>query len=200
MTLPAPSILSYETKQLLTAIQQFWPLSIYLAQKILETIAQSVDPMLSLRTERQKRDETVKYMRRAYLFALASSALGHMAYTSFGLTAWLFPSLLSSKLRHQLAPENFLIPVNPFADVKASNLADGALWFLQWDLIIGVLSTLIWAIAVRLSMSGRVDRFGAWIRALVKYGGISFVVGPVGAAVIAIWGRDEIVLGEGKDE
>lgn len=200
MTLPAPSILSYENKQLLTAIQQFWPISIYLSQKILETIAQSVNPMLSLRTERQKRDETVKYMRRAYLFALSSSALGHMTYTALGLTAWLMPSILSSKLRHQLAPENFLIPVNPFADVKASSLADGALWFLQWDLILGVLSTLIWAIAVRLSMSGRVDGFGAWIRALVKYGGISLVVGPVGAAVVAVWGRDEIVLGEEKEE
>lgn len=196
MTLPAPNFLPYDTKQFLIALQQFWPVWIYASQKLLETLLSTINPMLSMRTERQKRDETVAYMRRAYLFALVSSAGAHLLFITSGLTAWLAPSLLSSKLRYQLAPENFLIPVNPFADVKAAGLADGALWFLQWDLILGVLATMIWGVAVRLSMNGRVDSGVAWARALIKYGVIAAVVGPAGAAVVAVWGRDEIVLEE----
>ena len=46
---------------------------------------------------------------------------------------------------------------------------------------------------------GKVGNFGAWVRALFKYGLIGAVVGPSGAAVVAIWGRDEIVLA-GKEK
>lgn len=201
MVLPAPTYISYTTKQNLIAAQQFWPIWIYISQKLLEVTISVVNPMLTMLTEQQKHDQTIKYMRRAYLFALITSASAHMLYTTLALAAWLSPTLLSSKLRYQLRPENFLIPVNPFADVKAANLADGALWFLQWDLIIGVLATMIWGIAVRLSMSGKVGSLGAWMKALFKYAGVAAVVGPSGAAVVAIWGRDEIVLGdEGERE
>lgn len=201
MTLPAPTYLTYQTKQYIIAAQQFWPVWIYIAQNLLEMLVSTINPMLSIRTEKQKRDETKKYMRRAYLFALLTSSGAHLMFMSLGFMAWLTPDLLSAKLRYQLAPENFLVPVNPFADVKAASLADGALWFLQWDLVVGVLATMIWGVAVRLSMSGKVDNVGAWGRALVKYGGIAAVVGPAGAAVVAIWGRDEVILeGEEKEE
>ena len=194
MTIPAPLYQSFETKLNWTAVQQGWPLWIYLAQKGLEAIMSRKEPMISMRTEKQKRVETVKYMRRAYLFALTTSAGAHLLYVGAGLTTYLLPGVLSTKLQVQLYPDTFIIPVNPFGDDKASNLANGALWFLQWDLIVGVLSTMIWGIAVRLSAIGQQDDFGSWVRALVKYGALSAAVGPSGAAVIALWGRDELAL------
>lgn len=199
MALPAPSILSFDTKLNWTAAQQGWPLWIYLAQKILEAIMAWFDPMVSMRTEKQKREETVKYMRRAYLFALGTSAGAHLLYTGLGLTAYLLPGALSTKLQVQLQPDNFFIPPNPFGDEKATTLPNGALWFLQWDLVVGVLATMIWGLAVRLSASEKQDDFGAWLKALIKYGVIAAVVGPSGAAVVAIWGRDELAL-KTKDE
>ncbi len=78
-------------------------------------------------------------------------------------------------------------------------MPNGALWFLQWDLVVGVLATMIWGLAVRLSASEKQDDFGAWLKALIKYGVIAAVVGPSGAAVVAIWGRDELAL-KTKDE
>ena len=200
MTLPAPDIISVNTKLNWTAAQQAWPIWIYLAQKVLEAVVARFNPMVSMRTERQKRDETARYIRRAYLFALGTSAFAHLLYTGLGLAAWLAPGLLSSKLAVQLRPESYFVPVNPFNGfVKAASLPDGALWFLQWDLIVGVLSTMVWGVAVRLSAMGKVGNFGAWARALFKYGLIGAVVGPSGAAVVAIWGRDEIVLA-GKEK
>lgn len=194
MALPAPSVLSFEAKQNWTAIQQGWPLWIYLAQKALETLASWSDPMVSMRTEQQKRAETVKYMRRAYLFALSSSAFAHLTYTGLGLVAWFAPEMLSTKLQVQLSPDNFFIPPNPFSDVTATTLPNGALWFLQWDLIIGTLATMVWGVAVALYRKGNQGSLEAWVSALIKYGLIAAAIGPSGAAVTAIWGRDELVL------
>lgn len=194
MALPAPGFQSFNAKLTWTGIQQGWPLWIFFAQKLLESAAAYFDPMVVMRTEKQKRTETVKYMRRAYLFALGASAGAHLLYVGLGLAAWLVPGALSTKLVVQLQPENFFVPPNPFGDEKASTLPNGALWFLQWDIIVGVLSTMIWGVAVRLSAQGKVDSFGAWISALVKYGAIGAVAGPSGAAVVAIWNRDEDTL------
>ena len=197
MTLPAPALQSYTSKLNWTAIQQGWPIWIYLAQKILEFLLATNDPMVAVRTEKQKRTETVTYMRRAYLFAMLTSAGAHLLYVGLGTAALLVPNLLSAKLATQLHPENFWVPPNPFRDdIKALSLPDGALWFLQWDLVIGVLSTMIWGISIRLSSVGKVDSFGAWIRAVIKYGAIAMITGPAGAAVVAVWGRDEMVLGD----
>lgn len=194
MALPAPNILSFESKMAWTAAQQGWPIWIYLAQKVLETLVSRYDPMVSMRTEKQKRGETLTYMRRAYFFALLTSAGAHLLFVGAGLTAWLLPNVLSSKLQVQLHPSDFFVPVNPFSDEKATTLPNGALWFLQWDLIIGVLATMIWGLAIRLSATKQRGSFTAWARALIKYGIIAGAVGPSGAAVIAVWGRDELAL------
>lgn len=194
MALPAPSVLSYYWKQTWTALQQGWPIWILLAQRVLEAAVVSADPMSAMRTEKQKKAETLKYSRRAFRFALMTSTSAHLLYTGLGLVAAFAPSLLSSKLQVQLAPENFFIPPNPFSDLRARTLATGAMWFLQWDLIIGVLSTMIWGVAVELFASNRQDSLGAWIVSLLKNGLIALVVGPAGAAVLAIWRRDEAIL------
>ncbi|KAK5078705.1 hypothetical protein LTR64_002881 [Lithohypha guttulata] len=194
MALPAPGLLTLESKLNWTAIQQGWPIWIYFSQKALEALVAWFDPMVSMRTEKQKRAETAKYMYRAYVFALGASAGAHLLFVGMGLAAWLLPGALSAKLQVQLHPENFFIPPNPFSDEKATTLANGALWFLQWDLIVGVLSTMVWGITVRLSAVGKVDSFGAWVAALIKYGFLSAVVGPSGAAVWAIWERDVVAL------
>lgn len=199
MALPAPNVLSFDSKMTWTAVQQGWPIWIYLAQKSLEALVAWHEPMVSMRTEKQKRDETLKYMRRAYLFALMTSAGAHLLFVGSGLVAWLLPNVLSAKLEVQLHPENFFVPVNPFSDEKATTLPNGALWFLQWDLILGVVATMIWGLAVRLSATGQRGSLGSWARALIKYGVIAAAVGPSGAAVVAIWGRDEIAL-TGKAE
>lgn len=196
MALPAPSILSFQAKQNWIAIQQGWPLWIFLAQKTLEALATQTDSMVVMRTEKQKRLETVKYMRRAYLFALSSSAFAHLAYTGLALAAYFTPELLSTKLQVQLNVDNYIIPPNPFSDVKATTLPNAALWFLQWDLIIGTLVTMIWGVAVLLQSQGKIDDLGAWFSALLRYGVTALAVGPSGAAVLAIWTRDEAAFKE----
>lgn len=194
MALPAPTVISFGTKLNWLAVQQGWPIWIYLAQKLLESFVAWFRSMVSMRTEKQKRAETAKYMRRAYLLALGTSAGAHLLYTGLGLAAYYLPGVLSTKLQVQLQPENFFVPPNPFGDEKATTLSNGALWFLQWDLIIGVLATMIWGVAVELSASGKQHGLGAWMKALVEYGAIAAVVGPSGAAVVAVWRRDERVL------
>lgn len=199
MALPAPQGLSFYWKQTWTALQQGWPIWILLTQRILEVVVTSSNPMAVMRTEKQKKVETIKYSRRAFMFALATSSGAHLLYTGLGLVAGFAPSLLSSKLQVQLAPENYFVPPNPFSDLRARTLASGALWFLQWDLVIGVFSTMIWGVAVKLYASGKQDSVGAWISGLIEYGLLALAVGPAGAAVIAIWRRDEAILKEKRE-
>ena len=192
MTLPAPTILTFETKQLWTGIQQGWPIWIALAQLGL-TYVVSIFASSVPSTEEQKKVETTKSLRRAYIFGILCSTGAHVAVKSFGFLASAFPVLFAPPYNKQLLASNVQTPVNPFAPYKAQTLADGALWFLQWDTMIGVISTAIWGMSVRIMAKHETATIGQWISGLIKISLISLLVGPCGAAVVAIWGRDELV-------
>ena len=192
MTLPAPTILSFETKQLWTGIQQGWPIWVAIVQLgltyVVSALSGSVPP-----TEEQKRTETTKSLRRAYIFGVLCSTGAHVAVKSFGFLASAFPVLFAPPYDKQLLASNVQTPVNPFAPYQAQTLADGALWFLQWDTWVGVISTAIWGMSLRIMAKHETPTIGQWISGLVRISLTSFLVGPCGAAVVAIWARDESV-------
>ena len=200
MTLPAPAILSFETKQLWTGIQQGWPLWIALAQLGLTFAVSFFDPSSSVYSEEQKKTKATRSLRLAYIFGLLCSAGAHLTVWSMCLLAYAFPVLFAAPYNKQLLPANVLAPINPFAPLQAQTLADGALWFLQWDTIVGVVSTAIWGLALRTTAKHESASIGQWISGLIKVTIIALAVGPCGAAVVAIWGRDELVNKRAAEE
>lgn len=200
MTLPAPSVVSFETKQTFTAIQQGWPIWIGLSHFILSTIAFVIDERASILTEAQKRAKTIKYLRRAYAFSILSSTGAYLGGLGLSLLAYIFPVLFAAEYLPQLQPQQIYWPVNPFSAQEAKTLADGALWFLQWDLAVAAISNVVWGLSVRAAGKDKNTGFGQKAVEALKIVAITLFLGPSGTAAVALWSRDEQVFRRGADE
>jgi len=194
MTLPAPSVLSFETKQTWTAIQQGWPIWIGITHFVLSTLAIIADQRASILTEKDKRAKTIKYLRRAYAFSILSSTGSYLGGLSLSMLAYAFPVLFSSPYLAQLQPQQVYWPVLPFGDHKVNSLADGALWFLQWDLIVAVTANLAWGLTVRAASKSDKTSIGQILIGTAKVAVLTLMLGPTAAATVAVWARDESVF------
>jgi hypothetical protein len=200
MCLPAPTMVSFETKQTWTGIQQGWAIWIGIAQLLLTILASRLDKRADILTEADKRAKTIKYLRRAYAFAIASSAGSHLAAWSLSLLAYAFPVLFSPTYLSQLQPAHIFVPVAPFGPYKVSVIAEGALPFLQWDIVVGVVSTLLWGLTLRVAAKKEQATPVQVIIGAVKIGVITLVLGPCGTAAVALWSRDEMVFRSSSPE
>ena len=194
MTFPAPSVLSFETKQLWTGIQQGWTVWILLATALLTIVISGGDPSTQYGSTAGTQAKTLKNMRRAYIFALASGAAGHLLPLLITSMATLFPALFAAPYNAQLQLSNVYGLVSPFGDLYAQSLADGALWFLQWDTFVGVASVSLWAFTLRAAGKRLEPTFSEWVVAAFKALAVVLALGPTAYAVIAIWSRDEMEL------
>lgn len=194
MCLPAPNLVSFETKQTWTAIQQGWSIWIGITYSILTRIALNRDQRASILTEADKKAKSIKYLRQAYAFAILSSAGSHLAAFSLSLLAFAFPVLFSSTYLPQLQPERIFVPVVPFGQPEVKTLADGALWFLQWDIVVGVAATLLWGLTLRTTAKHEQVTLAKVVIGAIKTGATVLFLGPCGTAAVAVWGRDELVF------
>ena len=194
MSFPAPTVLSFETKQLWAGIQQGWSLWIKLATTAMTFAVSLINPDYVVMTPDEKKARTIKNLRLAYLFALGSATAAHLVPWAFSFLAYVWPVLFAEPFRSQFQPINMMIPVNPFGNLQAQTLADGGLWFLQWDAIVGTLSTGLWGVTLRAAAKNETATTMQWISGMVKLAVLGVAVGPTGAAVIAVWARDELIL------
>jgi hypothetical protein len=194
MCLPAPNLVSFETKQTWTGIQQGWSLWIGLTHFLLIKIALKMDPRADILTEADKKARSLKYLRLAYAFAIVSSAGSHLAAFSLSGLAYLFPVLFSAQYLPQLQPARIFVPVVPFGGPQVKVLADGALWFLQWDIIVGVSAALIWGVTLRASGKKGKPTTMQTILDVIKTAVLTAMIGPCGTAAVAIWARDELAF------
>ena len=195
MSLPAPNLISFELKQTFTGIQQGWSIWIGLTQLTLTSIALTVDQRASILTEKDKKLKTVHYLKLAYTFAILSSAGSHLGALSVTGIAYLFPGLFSAKYAEQLQPQRVFVPVVPFGGPQVKTLADGALPFLQWDIIVGVSAALLWALTLHSSVRQEKATSAQTLFGTIKVALSTALLGPCGSAAIAVWSRDALVLG-----
>ncbi len=200
MCLPAPAKISFGAKQGWAGAQQFWAVWIMITQLTLSTIVAVANPMVNVVTEDERKTKTLKYLRYAYVFALIASTGGHLTSWGLSLLAYAFPVLFTSKYDGMMQPLQVFKPVWPFGDRKAHTLAEGALWFLQWDVITGASAVLLWAFTLRTEAEGRKVMFYQFALGLILSLVFSVAVGPSGAAVLALWARDELVFGKWEME
>ena len=194
MCLAAPAKISFAAKQAWTGAQQAWPIWIAAAQALITTLVSVNNSMVNVMTEDDRKTRTLTYLRLAYGFALVSSTAGHL--TSHGLSnlAYAFPVLFNPAYAAMMQPSHVFSLQWPFSDVKVATLADGALWFLQWDVVTGTAAVLLWAFTLRMGVEKAKPSYLHWLVGLVICALPAFAVGVSGAAVIAMWARDEIVF------
>lgn len=189
MALPYPAMLSLKQKIWAIILWQPTPHYAIYISKILSSVSPHKSKTSSISRQ-------LMHLRAAYKFALLFAVPVHFYVWTLSLTSLLWPSLFSSQAQESLHPLNALIPRSPVKawNMKASNIAQGSLWLLQWDYWIGSLSYLIFAMVAK---SYATKKMGAkeLIIATVRM----IVLGPLAAALTLLWDRDELVFSEGGD-
>ncbi|TEY60192.1 hypothetical protein BOTCAL_0184g00130 [Botryotinia calthae] len=223
MGLDAPSQVSGHTHQKLIAFWQPFPIWTVIIQWTLRSFFQFIGSEVSSRDSKQPpAPQGASYLssvKHVYRFALTLCVLTHLPI----LLIALVPASVIADTLPKLSPYaslNFFdiyVPYFPFPLThRVSDLANGTHTFLQWDLATGSTSLLLWAILlyrnatteksmvdpdtslpphqIREMLSGEGNRVGALRRELlVKIGVWTLIAGPIGAATVLIWERDEIV-------
>ena len=197
MALPVPSRLSpdYSSKQFYTAFIPFWPLLLAASQFVLPIIVSAGTTGVQALSEHDKKNKSLKYLRRCYDFALLAACISHFIAVGIPLLAHIFPGLFNPAYLPQLQLSNIFVPSSPFPPIQPmTNMADGVLYFLHWELLIGSVPTLVWAVTLWVQAQEKSLWAYEWVEGFVKVAALTAVSGPVGAAVAIIWGRDELVF------
>ncbi|KAI9646146.1 hypothetical protein NHQ30_005586 [Ciborinia camelliae] len=223
MGLDVPSIVSGYTHQKLIALWQPFPIWTILIQWTLRSLFQFIGSKTASKGSKQPlAPQGASYLNNAkhvYRFLLAFCILTHLPI----LLISLIPASAISDILPKLAPYaslNFFdiyIPYFPFPlSHRVSNLASGSHTFLQWDLATGSTALLLWAILlyrnattekaivdpntslpsyqIREMLAGEGNKASALRRKLlVKIGVWTLLAGPIGAVIVLLWERDEIV-------
>ena len=191
MSLPTPGYVSYHTKANLVLLWQFFPVWTSLSCLVFVQIFRSVQ--LPFRPS--------QILRATYCSVITLSALTHASALTLVVTPMLAPSVFSPIYAKQLTGAYLNLPPWPImSTVKASSIAEGALWFIQYDYIITSWAFLFWSMSLKLtsvargsnpSVSQTVPHFAS---ALVR----TAILGPIGCAASLVWERDEAILGSAE--
>ena len=97
-----------------------------------------------------------------------------------------------------LQPIHLLVPMNPFSEVKAADLAQGMFWLIQWDYFSGYLAPVVWATFMYRRADAMLKRKSFWGYFLKRAPFYFLIAGPIGVAVGMVWERDEMLLTMGS--
>ncbi|EPE28714.1 hypothetical protein GLAREA_09835 [Glarea lozoyensis ATCC 20868] len=163
------------------ALWQLFPLWIAISQFFLSSFAPTIP---------QTVENSIKSLRRLYRFSLTISSVVHLSILAISIAPGLFTQFLPLGPLEAISPTKVFAPMTPFNITKAS-LREGCLHLLQYDVFFACGSTLIWSLVQWNHVTpgknlGRVLKFLGWC----------LLSGPGGAALVAVWGRDEEVFGE----
>lgn len=193
-SLPSPQILSVGVKTTLILLWQFFPVwSSLLCMVFSQTFRES--------STYSKASTT---LRTTYILLITIAATAHMVGLTLSITPLLAPGIFNPLHSKDLVDAYLTFPPWPVAStVKASSIAEGALWFLQYDYILTSWAYLIWSVSLRLAslpngnhLSGS-DVATQCFTAL----GRAIVLGPMGSAATLLWERDEdLLLSSGTGE
>ncbi|KAJ5807335.1 hypothetical protein N7447_010791 [Penicillium robsamsonii] len=188
MTLPAPSVISVDLKQIAISFWHPWPAYV----SILTTVAYfTLSPFFS-----NNHRASMSSLRWVYTFAFANASLSHIVSWVVSLATVIVPALFEDRFLSSLHPAKvFSIPL-PWSGLTVNNVGDGVHVFLRWDYLIGSAGVLIWAISLYTIAHKQLLSTVSWPSLLVKIFLLTVLAGPAGAAVELIWERDELVFSE----
>ncbi|CAD0100679.1 unnamed protein product [Aureobasidium mustum] len=195
MSLHTPTVVSLESKVDLIRLWQFFPLLFRLIQR-----AWSSFFLVRLNTYRDELAEKSprnqrQALRRVYIFGLCCAAIPHTGTIAASTISLLFPTFFGHNISAEFHPANLFIPVSPFSGKQAGTVGEGAHWFLQWDMTLMFLTYSVWAyFAVVKVIYPRSGVFSTSL--LLRLTGWSLLSGPMGAALLAFWERDDIFEAE----
>lgn len=157
--IPAPTLVSYRTKQQLIALWQGWPVYTTLIMWIARTMS-------------YKGYTRYQQLRSAYIFALACSTGGHF---------WLLWSSWQANISHHV-----YLPPSPWGKQQVATLDAGVLRFLQWDYTWSALAMLVWTNSRYLRRVRQPSLWNPIVSVIALVIG-SVLIGPCSVALLLFW-------------
>ncbi|KAL1955690.1 hypothetical protein VTO42DRAFT_8162 [Malbranchea cinnamomea] len=193
MCLPESAAGVLQTTQERIAFWQFWPVWVSIAQFVFSSVIVAIC--------RRSGTSSRCSVRNIYAFALCCAAIPHVAAWTISLTSMLFPTLFSADVQPSLHPAYAFLNKFPWSAERPSSIGEGALWFLQWDQLLGSLAMLTWSIALRRSAhtGSKPGKQRSLLAEAVKAFVLCLTVGVAGAAIVNMWQRDEMLLGAASE-
>lgn len=189
MSLHAPTYITYEQKAFFVRLWQIFPILCYLSQHIWKRILP-----LSSRSRSVNIETQIRMLGKVYFFGTICASVAHTATWAISLTAYLFPALFAPQYVGYLLPARVFLPPMPWWDIEADSIGTGAHWFLQWDEVLTSTMYLLWACSLTIKARQKVGKTSGVIVDVLGLLSSALLVGPAGAALCALWERDEIVL------
>ena len=187
MSLPTPSYLSLGMKVNLVLFWQIFPLWTSLSCVAFTRFFQSFQ--LPFRPS--------SILRATYVSIIAISSLAHISALTLAVTPIIAPKLFNPAHAKQLNGAYLDFPPWPIqSQAKVSSMAEGALWFIQYDYILTSWAFLFWSVSLKLASAGNGSSPSTLEVALQWISGIgrSVFLGPIGCAASLVWERDEALL------
>ena len=188
LSLPAPSVLSFEKKQSFIALWQAFPLWVGISQQIFAKLR----PFFSRPQEVDDRF-TFKAFRSAYTSLLRIAGYTHILTVTVMLLSMTRQMVFTSEEAGRYHPTKVMIPMAITSATKVSSIGQGALLLLQYDELFGSTAMLLWATFLYINAI-KDDKNGPQYSILLSRMIVSIVLtGPIGCAVLCIWTRDEMI-------
>ncbi|KAJ5195261.1 uncharacterized protein N7498_008699 [Penicillium cinerascens] len=188
MILPAPTLVSVESKQMFIALWQPWPIYVSILTPVLSF---ALSPYLD-----HNHRASLNSLRWVYGSAFLLGAGPHIVAEVVSLAAWVVPILFPEGLRDVFHPANMLGLPLPWSSMEVQTMAEGTRIFLVWDYLIGSAGFLIWAIKLHHVAQARIMNTARLTHLCLKAFLLTAIVGPAAAAVRLVWERDELIFAE----
>ena len=198
MSLPAPSVQSFESKQTFLALWQTFPIWIEILQLVVSSLISQIDTRTRSAVPAEASNvHCLRILRFVYGFLLVTASTTQISALTVTATSMLFPALFAPGFRGIFNPSKVLVPLGVTPSAKMSSVGSGNLQLLQYDEMISSTAMVLWASTLLVSAykSTKNKKFDRWAALFLGGGAVAFLAGPMGCAIVLCWVRDELVLG-----
>lgn len=204
MAIPAPSVLSFDQKQIVMAIWQVFPVwaeILHQGTSLLLRNTSSKDKTSKSIALTNKRDiPWMGGLRSLYIFLVSIAGMTHIATMTLLATSKWFPRLFAIEHAEVFNPSKVFWPVASSSSTKMSSIVSGTLMLIQYDEIISSLAIVLWAVFMFTKVMSQKKKFETTYVFIFDFITLTALLGPVGYAVICIWARDELIFEDQKEQ
>ncbi len=198
VALPAPSVLTFDRKQIFIAVWQFFPIWVELVQQIMPFVMSGlgINAGKSSTLKTGPNAQWLRTMRAVYIFLLSTAGITHLSTITLMAVSKFFPGLFASEYVGIFNPSQVFLPQSITASIRMPSLGDGAFLLLQYDFIVGSVALSVWASALYINTYRKGGKSDDWMALFCYFIARVALLGPIGHAVACIWARDELIFDE----
>lgn len=194
MSLPAPSIISFQRKQMYVAIWQMFPVWVSLVH---EGLTRMLRTLIYRETSKQPSDlphsMSMDALRILYIGLLIIAGIGQIATATMMATSTFFPDLFSINFQGIFKASKVFLPAAVSPAIKMPSIGSGAHMLLQYDEAIGSLAMIIWSTVLFVDVNKKTRAPQKAVYQIAQAVTVFILTGPLGYATACIWARDEVV-------